>query len=156
MSHIAIRSQILTFCIGVDRHLGNLASTDRRDEVNSHDPAALGEQLLGIRCDVDVHCCVSGSKAVHLKNPTNATPLPEPVEQFPLRHRIVGSYGVATAPIWCQRSPGGAPEVRPHMATHTSTLQEPLTPLRRPLDGNERSRCPNASVTIVVTGVGTI
>ncbi len=43
MSHVAIRSQVLALCIGVDRHLGNLASTDRRDEVNSHDPATFSE-----------------------------------------------------------------------------------------------------------------
>jgi hypothetical protein len=43
MSHVAIRSQVLALCIGVDRHLGNLASTNRRDEVNSHDPATFSE-----------------------------------------------------------------------------------------------------------------
>ena len=55
VTHLAIRSQVLTFCVGVDRHLGNLASTDRRNKVDRHSSAALGEQLLGVVGDVDVH-----------------------------------------------------------------------------------------------------
>lgn len=141
VSHIAIRGQILTFCIGVDRHLGNLASTNRRDEVNRHDSAAFSEQLLGIRCDVDVHYSVSGSKAVRVRNPTNATPLPEPVEQFPLPHQIVGSYGVRTAPIWCQRWPSAAAEVPPHgySYTHPPGAPQPASMTAR---RNRRKRVP--------------
>lgn len=55
VSHVAIRSEVFTFGIGVDRHLGNLASTHRRDEVDGHDPAALLQQLLRSGGDVDVH-----------------------------------------------------------------------------------------------------
>ncbi len=37
----AIGSQILALCVGVDRHLSNLASTNRADVVDGHGPTTL-------------------------------------------------------------------------------------------------------------------
>ncbi len=51
----AVWRQVLAFDVGVDRHLGNLASTNRRDEVDGHGAATFGEKLLGPGRDVDVH-----------------------------------------------------------------------------------------------------
>ena len=74
MIHPAIWRQILAFGIGVDRHLGNLASTNRRNEVDGHGPTALCEQLLGARRNVDVHD--EPSRVVRSANPSNRTGLP--------------------------------------------------------------------------------
>ncbi len=82
VSHVAIRGQVLAFGIGVDRHLGNLASTNRRDEVDSHDPAPFRQELLGVWCDVDVHGESPNPKDVRGGNPHNVTHLLEAGEFF--------------------------------------------------------------------------
>ena len=55
VAHVAIRRQVFSLGIGVDRHLSNLASTNRCDVVDGHGATPLGEQLLGLGCDFDVH-----------------------------------------------------------------------------------------------------
>ena len=66
-------ARFLPFGIGVDRHLGNLASTNCRDEVDSHDPAPFRQELLGVWCDVDVHGESPNPKDVRGGNPPNVT-----------------------------------------------------------------------------------
>ena len=45
----AIRRQVLALEVGVDRHLGFAVSSERRDEVECHRPAALLSERDGLR-----------------------------------------------------------------------------------------------------------
>ena len=55
VAQTAIRSEVLVFRIGVDRHLSDAASTNGLDEVNSHRAASLSEEFFGVRCHFDLH-----------------------------------------------------------------------------------------------------
>ena len=91
VSHVAIRSEVFTFGIGVDRHLGNLASTHRRDEVDGHDPAALLQQLLRSGGDVDVH-----SKSPNRRTSVVRTRLTVPLFPHTRINFTSGAYGTLT------------------------------------------------------------
>ena len=47
--------QILPLQIGVDRHLQRAPSTDGRDEIHGHDPAASSSEIQGVVCHVKLH-----------------------------------------------------------------------------------------------------
>ncbi len=55
-----IGTEVFAFEIGVDRHLQLAASTDRRNEVDGHDPALLAEQFHGFGGDIKVHRFAEG------------------------------------------------------------------------------------------------
>lgn len=52
---LLVRAEVFAFEIGVDRHLQCAASTDRRDEVDGHDPAFFTDEVDSFRGDVKVH-----------------------------------------------------------------------------------------------------
>lgn len=62
---LLVRAEVLAFEIGVDRHLQCAASTDRRDEVDGHDPALFADEVDSFRGDVKVHTI---AKVRHTKN----------------------------------------------------------------------------------------
>lgn len=55
VAQLAVASGVLALHIGVDRHLGDLASTGRADEVDRHRAALAFEELSGLVGDLDVH-----------------------------------------------------------------------------------------------------
>ena len=63
MTQPAIRSQVLVLNIGVDRHLGDLASTGGADEVNRHRAALLLQDLASIVGDLDLHALILEQRA---------------------------------------------------------------------------------------------
>ena len=52
---LLVRAEVFAFEIGVDRHLQSAASTDRRDEVDRHNPALLTSEPDGFGSDIKVH-----------------------------------------------------------------------------------------------------
>lgn len=50
-----VAAEVLALRIGVDRHLGELASADRSDEIDGDQPALLSSKLEGRFGDMDVH-----------------------------------------------------------------------------------------------------
>jgi hypothetical protein len=50
-----VAAQILALCVGVDRHLSDLASPHRGDEVDGNRPAPLARKIQRCLCDTHLH-----------------------------------------------------------------------------------------------------
>lgn len=59
--HLMVGAEVFAFEIGVDRHLQLASSTDRRDEVDGHDPAPFAKEVHGFRSDIEVHTITKGT-----------------------------------------------------------------------------------------------
>ena len=55
VAQLAVRRQILSLYIGVDRHLSDFASTGRADEVDRHRAALLLQYPASLVSDLDLH-----------------------------------------------------------------------------------------------------
>lgn len=53
--HPLVRVEILALCVGVDRHLSWLASTDGSDEIQGDHAALLAGKLERRLCDMNLH-----------------------------------------------------------------------------------------------------
>ncbi len=56
--HGLVGLQVLTFQVGVDRHLERATSTNRWDEIHCHDAAAFSGEVEGALCHVKLHCLI--------------------------------------------------------------------------------------------------